>query len=63
MTVIVPIIGLAVLLVTLNALILPVPESANPIAGFELVQLYVVIPTVLLVVKETADVVDPLHKI
>ena len=62
-TIIVPIIGLGVLLVTLNALIFPVPESANPIAGFELVQLYVVVPPVLLVEKVTAEVVDPLHKI
>ena len=62
-TVIVPIIGIGVLLVTLNALIFPVPESANPIAEFELVQLYVVVPPVLLVEKVTAKVVDPLHKI
>ena len=38
-TVIVAVIGLAVLLVTLNALILPVPEAASPIVVFEFVQL------------------------
>ena len=38
-TVIVALIGLAFELLTLNALIVPEPEAAKPIAGFELVQL------------------------
>ena len=38
-TVIVAVIGLAVELVTLNALMFPVPEAASPIVVLELVQL------------------------
>ncbi len=63
MTVIVAVIGLAVVLVTLNALMFPVPDAGNPIAVFELVQLYVVVPPVKLVEKTTAVVDVPLHKI
>ena len=38
-TIIVAVIGLAVKLLTLNALIFPVPEAGSPIVVFELVQL------------------------
>ena len=38
-TVMVAVIGLGVVLVALNALIVPEPEAAKPIAGFEFVQL------------------------
>ena len=62
-TVIVAVIGLAVELLTLNSLIVPEPDAANPIAGFEFVQLKVVVPPVLLVEKATADILVPLHKI
>jgi hypothetical protein len=50
-------------LVTLNALIVPEPDPTNPIAVFEFVQLYDVVPPVLIVEKGTAAVVVPLHKI
>ena len=49
------------LLMVLKEAILPVPLAKRPIEGFELVQAYVVIPTVLLVVKLTAATGDPLH--
>ena len=38
-TVIVAVMGLAVAFVALNAVIFPVPAAANPMAGFEFVQL------------------------
>ena len=41
----------------------PVPEAANPILGFELVQLNVVVPVVFEVVKLTGVVESPLHTI
>ena len=62
-TVIVLEIAFAVLLVALNALIVPVPEAAKPIAVLEFVQLYEVIPPELLVEKATVSVVEPLHRI
>ena len=42
-----------------KAAIFPLPDAANPIAGVSLVQLYVVVPPVLFVEKETG-VVDVL---
>ena len=62
-TVIIPVIGLGVMFVTLNALIVPEPDPTNPIAVFEFVQLYDVVPPVLIVEKATVAVVVPLHKI
>ena len=50
--VIVAVIALAVVLVTLNALIVPVPVAGNPIAVLEFVQVYVVLPPVLTVEKQ-----------
>ena len=58
-TVIVPEIGAVVVLVAVNAAIpvaLPPLLAANPIAGFEFVQVYVVVPPVLTVLKTTAVV-------
>ena len=62
-TVIIAVIGLAVAFVTLKVLMFPVPDAGNPIAVLELVQLYVVVPPVVLVEKITAVVLVPLHKI
>ena len=62
-TIMVAVIGLGVVFVPLNALIVPEPDAANPIAGFEFVQLYVVVPPILLVEKDTVEVLVPLHKI
>jgi hypothetical protein len=61
-TVIVAVIALGVVLVTLNALIVPVPVAGNPIAVLEFVQAYVVLPPVLTVEKVTVVVLVPLHK-
>jgi hypothetical protein len=58
-TVIVAVIGAAVLLVAVNDGILPVPDAARPIAVLLFVQLYTVPATVP--VKLTADVPDPLQ--
>ena len=38
------------------------PLSANPIAGLSLVQVYVVVPSVLIVVNSISSVVSPTHK-
>ena len=62
-TVIVPIIGLAVLLDTLNALMVPEPNPTSPIAVFEFVQLYDVVPPELIVEKATVVMLVPVHKI
>ena len=38
------------------------PLAANPIAGLSLVQVYVVVPSVLIVVNSISSVVSPTHK-
>lgn len=58
-TVIVAVIGALVVLVAVNAAILPVPDAASPIVVLLLVQLYTVPATAP--VKFIAVVVDPLH--
>lgn len=59
--VIVAVIGNVVALMAMNEAMLPVPLAAKPILGTVLVQLYVVVPPVLLVEKDTAVVFSPLH--
>jgi hypothetical protein len=56
-------IGDVPLLVAVKDAIFPVPVPNNPIAGLELVQVYDVAPTVLLVVKLIAVVASPLQTI
>jgi hypothetical protein len=41
--------------------IFPEPEATSPMPGVELIQLYVVVPEVLMVVKAMAAVDEPLH--
>ncbi len=42
---------------------LPVPLAARPMLVVLLIQVYVVVPSVLLVVKTTGIELEPLHKI
>ena len=56
-TVIVAVTGAVLVLVAVKAAILPVPLAASPIDVLLLVQLYAVVPPVLLVAKLTAVVV------
>lgn len=60
---IVAVTGVVPVLTAANAAMLPVPLAASPIDGVSLVQLYVVVPPVLLVPKVTAVVLAPLHTV
>ena len=60
-TVIVAVTGKLVALVAINEDILPVPAAAKPMDGVLFVQLYVMVPPVLGLVKTTVAVGDPLH--
>lgn len=62
-TVIVAVIGVVPLFTARKDGIVSVPLPINPIDGALLTQLNIVVPPVLLVVKESAGTVSPLHTI
>ena len=62
-TVMVAVIGVAVVFVAINPGILPVPEAPSPIAVLLFVQLYTMVPPVVGLVKFTGAVISPLHTI